>query len=39
MLGDAAHLADERAQPFDVIIEGLERMPTNLLHRSNSNQP
>ena len=32
MLGQAAHLADEGTEPFDVFIEGLERMSAGLLH-------
>jgi hypothetical protein len=32
-------LADERAQPVDVLIEGLERMSAGLLHDLSSNQP
>ena len=39
VLGKAAHLADERAQPFDVFVEGLERMSANLLHIRCSDQP
>ena len=32
MLGEPAHLADERAQPVDVLVERLERMSAGLLH-------
>ena len=34
MLGKAAHLADERAQPVEILVERLERMSAALLHRS-----
>jgi hypothetical protein len=39
MLGKTAHLADERAQPFDVLVEGLECMSASLLHVCYSDQP
>ena len=32
MFGKAAHLADEGTQPYDVFVEGLERMSAGLLH-------
>ena len=32
VLGKAAHLADERAQPLQVLVEGFQRMFAGLLH-------
>ena len=32
MFGQAAHLADERAQPFDILVERFQRMSAGLLH-------
>ena len=39
MFGESAHLTDQRAQPFDVFIEGLKRMSAGLLHCLGSDQP
>ena len=40
MFGEAAHLADERAKPFDVLVERLDRMSAGLLlHLDCSDQP
>ena len=38
MFGKAAHLADERAQALQILVECLERMFAGLLH-DRSNQP
>ena len=38
MFGKPAHLADERAQPVDILVERLERMSAGLLHGC-SDQP
>ena len=37
--GEPAHLADERAQPLDLLVERLERMSACLLHTLCSDQP
>jgi len=40
MLGEAAHLADQRAEPLDVLVERLEGMAARLLlHVNRSDQP
>ena len=39
MFGKAAHLADERAKPFDILVERLDRMSAGLLYHVVSDQP
>ena len=39
MLGEPAHLADERAQPVEILVERLDRMSAGGRHVICSDQP
>ena len=39
MFGEAAHLTDECAEAFDILVEGFERVTAKLLHVLCSDQP